>query len=150
VGLVSISGVKFTTSRLCAEKTLAHIAARLPRFRPREGVAARPDLREGWRVHAGELRAGPRAGAKRGALSQIIAEESVQHLDDLVFRRTTLWEDPVATAEAARVLSALFDWGPRRVAEELARLDRALAPRATERSARIGREPGHALRPGPA
>lgn len=147
-GLVSVSGVKFTTSRLGAEKTLARIARRLPPARALD--TPRPGLQEGWRVEAGELGAGPDAPARRAALARIIAEESVRHLDDLVFRRTTLWEDPEATARVARELSALFDWGPRRVEEELSRLDRAFATHATGTTAVIGREPGYALRPDPA
>lgn len=42
-------------------------------------------------------------------MRRLIAEESVQHLDDLVFRRTVLWEDSKDTLHAAEELCALFD-----------------------------------------
>ncbi len=125
-GLFSVSGVKFTTSRLCAEKTLECIARRFPpknrdKRRPRSHAQARPALQEGWQLEAGELRAdsGTHGGVPlrwRKALSRIIAEESVQHLDDLVFRRTTLWEDPEGTVSAAGELALLVRLGaePRR------------------------------------
>lgn len=78
----------------------------------------------------------------RNALSRLIAEESVQHLDDLVFRRTTLWEDPAGTAAAAGELALLFGWGPSRAAEERSRLSLRLATMSMGAGAHIGRRPG--------
>jgi glycerol-3-phosphate dehydrogenase len=129
--LFSVSGVKFTTSRLCAEKTLERIARRFPHFRSRSHAQARPVLQKGWQLEAGELRAGPNARLRRNALSRLIAEESVQHLDDLVFRRTTLWEDPEGTASAAGELALLFGWGPSHAEQERTRLSRQRAPALT-------------------
>ncbi|MGH8568745.1 MAG: FAD-dependent oxidoreductase, partial [Gammaproteobacteria bacterium] len=159
-GLFSVSGVKFTTSRLCAEKTLECIARRFPpknrdKPMPRSQAQARPALQEGWQMGAGELRAGPNAGSDpgthggvplrwRNALSRLIAEESVQHLDDLVFRRTTLWEDPAGTASAAGELALLFGWEPSRAQQERSRLSLRLATTSTGAGAHIGRQPGFA------
>jgi glycerol-3-phosphate dehydrogenase len=139
-GLFSVSGVKFTTSRLCAEKTLECISRRFPpknRDKPRPRAQARPALQEGWQMEAG-VGAGPRARPDEGthggvplrwrnALSRLIAEESVQHLDDLVFRRTTLWEDPEGAASAAGELALLCGWAPSRAEEERSRLSLRLA-----------------------
>lgn len=144
-GLFSVSGVKFTTSRLCAEKTLECIARRFPpknreKLRPRSHAPARPAVQQGWHLEADELRAGPNARLRRNALSRLIAEESVQHLDDLVFRRTTLWEDPEGTASAAGELALLFGWGPSRAEQERSRLSLRLATMC----APVGRRPGFA------
>ncbi|MGH8478648.1 MAG: FAD-dependent oxidoreductase [Gammaproteobacteria bacterium] len=157
-GLFSVSGVKFTTSRLCAEKTIECIARRFPpkdieKTRPRSHAQARPALQEGWQMEAGELRAGPNAESDAGthggvplrwrnALSRLIAEESVQHLDDLVFRRTTLWEDPEGTASAAGELALLFGWGPSRAEQERSRLSLRIASTSTGAGAHIARQPG--------
>ncbi|MGH8576362.1 MAG: FAD-dependent oxidoreductase [Gammaproteobacteria bacterium] len=165
-GLFSVSGVKFTTSRLCAEKTLECIARRFPpkdreKLRPRSHARARPAPQEGWQLDAGELRAGPNAESDPGthggvplrwrkALSRLIADESVQHLDDLVFRRTTLWEDPEGTASAAGELALLFGWGPSRAEEERSRLSLRLATTSTGAGAHIGRQPGFAEAADPA
>jgi glycerol-3-phosphate dehydrogenase len=148
-GLFSVSGVKFTTSRLCAEKTLERIARRFPpknrdKLRSHSHAQARPVLQQGWQLEAGELRAGPNARLRRNALSRLIAEESVQHLDDLVFRRTTLWEDPEGTASAAGELALLFGWGPSRAEQERTRLSLRLATTSTGAGAHIGRQPGFA------
>jgi glycerol-3-phosphate dehydrogenase len=144
-GLFSVSGVKFTTSRLCAEKTLECIARRFPpknreKLTPRSHAPARPAVQQGWHLEADELRAGPNARLRRNALSRLIAEESVQHLDDLVFRRTTLWEDPEGTASAAGELALLFGWGPSRAEQERSRLSLRLATMC----APVGRRPGFA------
>jgi glycerol-3-phosphate dehydrogenase len=145
-GLFSVSGVKFTTSRLCAEKTLECISRRFPpknRDKPRPPAQARPALQEGWQMEAGEPDPGTHEGAPlrwRNALSRLIAEESVQHLDDLVFRRTTLWEDPEGAASAAGELALLCGWAPSRAEEELSRLSLRLATVC----APIGHEPGFA------
>jgi hypothetical protein len=61
-------------------------------------------------------------------------------LDDLVFRRTTLWEDPEGTASAAGELALLFGWGPSRAEQERSRLSLRLATMC----APVGRRPGFA------
>ena len=43
-------------------------------------------------------------------LAAIIREESVVHLDDLVFRRTSLWENSCAALEIAPVICKFFPW----------------------------------------
>jgi len=59
---------------------------------------------------------------------KIIESETVVHLDDLVFRQTTLWENPAAAMQLALQLLALFDWDARQVDDELNRLANALEP----------------------
>ncbi len=144
-GLFSVSGVKFTTSRLGAEKTLECVARRFPELAPRSPlrVAVRPAVQEGWQIEASLLGLGAHV---RETLARLIAEESVLHLDDLVFRRTTLWEDPEGTVRKTGDLAALFAWGPGRAEEERSRLLRQLGaadgPGPTHRARNGGRKPG--------
>jgi hypothetical protein len=55
-------------------------------------------------------------------LTSIIDEESVRHLDDLIFRRTTIWENPSRALECSPVISELFDWDPSRRSQEISRI----------------------------
>ena len=66
-------------------------------------------------------------------LRRLVAEEAVQHLDDLVLRRTTLGDDPRTARAVAAPVSELFAWdGPRRKLE-LERLERCLDEAAATR-----------------
>ncbi len=55
-------------------------------------------------------------------LAPLIAEESVQHLDDLVFRRTPLGDDPARALRLAPQLCALFNWDVSRRSAEIDRI----------------------------
>lgn len=121
-GLYSVSGVKFTTARLVAERTLDRIfpgrraepAGPEPVLAPDE-VAGRGEFAFDWRPE-------PRDTGWQARLRALIAEESVCHLDDLVVRRTTLWENPARSREIAPALADLFDWDQARRREEFDRL----------------------------
>jgi glycerol-3-phosphate dehydrogenase len=89
----------------------------------------RPGPRQGWQQTAREL-GGLENEGFRAQLLPIIESEMVLHLDDLVLRRTTLWEDPAAAMELAPQLLALFDWDARRADNEISRLASALEPAA--------------------
>ncbi|MDA8164479.1 MAG: FAD-dependent oxidoreductase [Desulfobacteraceae bacterium] len=84
----SVSGVKFTTARLVAHKTLSLVfpeaAAPLPceKLAP---VTPRGVFLDGQGL-AGDVPA--------GELRTLIAEESVRSVDDLLYRRTDLWLVP--------------------------------------------------------
>lgn len=125
-GLYSVSGVKFTTSRLVAEKT---IATAFPQF---QGVALTDE-----RV----LTPPPEASSRQGLfdyhwypdsqdvvwkaeLSQLIADESVQHLDDLILRRTSLGDNPERAVSILPMLCELWNWDETRCQEEIARVRR--------------------------
>jgi len=87
-GLVSVSGVKLTTARLTAEKTVRHLCRRLGR--PFEVVqtvgrpppAAPPEAAAFRRL----CQADP--GAARAVVDRIVETEAVRCLDDLLLRRT--------------------------------------------------------------
>ena len=60
-------------------------------------------------------------------LRSLLREEAVQHLDDLIFRRTTLWENPLRAIEVAPLISRLFDWDDCRRRAEIDRVEQKLA-----------------------
>jgi glycerol-3-phosphate dehydrogenase len=109
-GFFSISGVKLTTARRVAEKTLTRLfpEKRVPGCPVKDGshshqttIETRWDFDANWRPN----------GSDSGwavALSSLIKEESVLHLDDLILRRTTLWENPSRSVEIASILCKAF------------------------------------------
>jgi glycerol-3-phosphate dehydrogenase len=130
-GFYTISGVKLTTARRLAERTLSRIFP---------GKAVPPDLSvDGpfthkpiscgkwdyecdWRPAEGDT-------GWEEALKALIAEEAVLHLDDLVLRRTTLWENPFRAVEIAPLLCRLFSWDGERTKTETERLKEKLLNR---------------------
>jgi glycerol-3-phosphate dehydrogenase len=94
-GFFSISGVKFTTARLVAQKTLSRIFPGVARpsvwseqigNRPR-GIFlnGEPNRKDAW---------SPNGAGSMDGLRALIAEEAVCQRDDLYFRRTDLWLHP--------------------------------------------------------
>ena len=126
-GLVSISGVKLGASRVVAENTMRAVTKRY--FNGSYGespqLCDRPASSHGWRVSAEDPDA-PEDEYRLAQLRKIIADEMVVHIDDLVLRRSTLWENPVAAMKFAPQLLDLFDWDVQRKSEELSRLRKAL------------------------
>jgi glycerol-3-phosphate dehydrogenase len=108
-GLVSVSGVKWTTARLVAEKTLRLVAARIgrelaePSDAPRPAPAPRidaPAFRE-------LLRGDPDAALAH--VARIRDEEAVLSLDDLLLRRTDWGMDPRVGTELGAALRTIAD-----------------------------------------
>lgn len=125
-GLWSVSGVKFTTARAVAEAALRRIH---PERAPAELAWSRASCarlraftRFGphWRPEADE-------GPWQEDLRRLVREESVQHLDDLLLRRTSLGDDPRTGRAVAATLAGLFEWGEPRRARELERTKAMLA-----------------------
>ncbi len=106
-GLVSASGVKYTTARALAESTLRALCGGQP---PPVGDDARPAAAR-WptRDELEDPAADEALLAER--LGRLARAESVVHLDDLVLRRTDIGLDPVGAERAvgriARLLPAL-------------------------------------------
>lgn len=119
-GLFSISGVKFTTSRLVAEKCLRRIFGRRRLVGRTE--AAYPAIQSGWELDPAALLRRAEPAQWLDPLRRLIGEEAVVHLDDLFLRRTTLWEDTGSAVALAPQVCQLFAWGPGRCERELARL----------------------------
>jgi glycerol-3-phosphate dehydrogenase len=102
--LVSVSGVKFTTARLVAERTLDVLGPRLGRLRARRGER-RPPRVGGLDFTQGPETFGPDTVA---SLRELAETESVVTIDDLLFRRTN-WAVAERDTEPlrARVAGAL-------------------------------------------
>jgi glycerol-3-phosphate dehydrogenase len=122
-GLFTVSGTKFTTARSAARRVLAAVRSsgvlRWPAVAPRDyppcyTTAADGLFRDEWTMLDVETRA--------AALARILAREAVEHLDDLVLRRTTLGDQPLRALAAARALCALDDRWARQADGEVARL----------------------------
>lgn len=120
-GLTSVSGVKFTTSRLVARHALTTIfgdPGSISRARPR------PEPRTGWSASGSLAGEGDLEGLLRD-LKPIIDQEWVVHLDDLVVRRTTLWENLQSLSLIMPRICGLFPWDADRQAQEIKRVNRS-------------------------
>lgn len=126
-GLISVSGVKFTTARLVAEKTLRSIFERkgapLPPLAatPRPPATAPPSLDGLERLLATDLE---QATMLLRGLSR---DEAVRHLDDLMLRRTDWGMDPRRGLSVARSIATLLDWDEARITCEVERLEQLIA-----------------------
>lgn len=118
-GLFSVSGVKFTTARHVALKTLSCIA--------KSSLPGAEDLLSRNRnvqplPHALPTIADP-GDQSFSALSTLIRQEAVLHLDDLFLRRINLWHDPVRMLDRAEEVADRFSgWDAARKKEEMERL----------------------------
>lgn len=122
-GLFTVSGTKFTTARAAARRALAVIRRsgdlRWPAMPPRNYPPCYSTTADGlfgaeWTMADVE--------ARRGGLQRIMAREAVEHLDDLVLRRTTLGDQPTRALIAAREICALNERWTRQADAEVARL----------------------------
>ncbi|MEM7025146.1 MAG: FAD-dependent oxidoreductase, partial [Pseudomonadota bacterium] len=120
-GLFSIAGIKFTTSRKVAERVL-RLAAPAAVGSPQEGSWTSRSLK------GLDANIDPSAEGWSRALEAVIAEESVCHLDDLVLRRTALWESPKSALMRGPDLCGLFPWNEQRRNAEVERLRKSLEP----------------------
>ncbi len=108
-GLFSISGVKYTTARDVAEKTLRlvfgeHLAPVDPEKTARPEATRLPAARD---VRAA-MDPDADVEAIRARLGELVADEAVVRTDDLLLRRTSWGEDPEAAAQLANAVNALL------------------------------------------
>lgn len=104
-GLYSVSGVKFTTSRLVADKTLNRVFPDAEKM-PHETVlerSERPNLSFGFDWE-------PAAEEDFRLLKDIVQNEAVVHLDDLILRRTSLGDNPERAKKILPKIRHLFGW----------------------------------------
>ncbi len=115
-GLYTVSGIKFTTARKVAQKTLKIIF-------PGDTPVQHRDMgdcsftRPGrfawdWQPHENDR-------SWQQQIESIIQGQSVVHLDDLVLRRTTIGDNPARALRAAPVLARLFGWNTDREQQEI-------------------------------
>jgi len=139
-GLFTVSGTKFTTARSAARRVLAAIRRAGVLRWPAAAAQAYPPCHTSvdglfgteWTMHDVE--------GRRPGLAEIIQHEAVEHLDDLVLRRTTLGDQPVRALTAARALCALDSRWQQQAEREIARLAAQLGWR---QAARAMNRPGH-------
>lgn len=116
-GLYSISGVKFTTARLVADKTLSKMFPQnkkqshdsILQKNPPENLSFNYD----WT---------PNTDEDLKTLKDIIDNESVLHLPDLLLRRTSLADNPKRALEILPKLKPLFDYNDTQWNEEIKKL----------------------------
>jgi glycerol-3-phosphate dehydrogenase len=127
-GLFSVSGIKFTTARKVAGKTLSMIFRKVgeheePRRRGETGDAleydeSMPGMYDfDWYPRDGDP-------SWKDPLRRIIEEESVLHLDDLMIRRTSLGDNPARAMNISREICGIFRWDDARCRFEIQRLRR--------------------------
>lgn len=121
-GLITVSGSKFTTARSAARQAIAAVR--------RSGVVKWPMSAQAYppcHVSAADGLFGSEwtvrdLEAKRAVLEHIIHHEAVEHLEDLVLRRTTLADQPARALQAARALCAFDERWRQDADREVARL----------------------------
>ena len=121
-GLFSVSGIKYTTSRLVAEKTMKKVFPGCKAKKTSPPAAAnsgRGFFTYDWHEAASTAIAG---------LKPLIEEEAVVHLDDLLLRRTGLGENRRLIKELLPRLRSLFSWNEGRWQRECERLLDLLPP----------------------
>ncbi|HYQ70557.1 MAG TPA: FAD-dependent oxidoreductase, partial [Gammaproteobacteria bacterium] len=117
--LFSVSGVKFTTARKVAETVLGRAVGRGVVRKHREHRRPVPVPSAVWSCSApGDAGLEPCLPGLR----DLIEQEAVVHLDDLVLRRTTLWENRGTVMQLAPRLCDLFPWNEERRRAETDRL----------------------------
>ncbi len=113
-GLYSVGGIKFTTARLVAEKILGLAGCAGPLQQMTEQV------KSSYTVPRGDDRLAP--------YRELLARDgSIVHLDDLVFRRSTLWERGGQAMGLVEELCTLFPWDRERRQRELTKCRACLA-----------------------
>lgn len=126
-GLYTVSGVKFTTARLVAEKTLQTICKHQANLLCTDKSKAAFDFEVDSNI--GNFSSGWENSTERpkvmAQLREIIRAESVVHLDDLMLRRTTLGDDPRQALELAELICECFDWDDEQQIAEIAQLKQA-------------------------
>ena len=125
-GLYSVAGIKFTTARKVAEKTLSMI------FRKEKGRDEHGPLRDAGEIPEIDERMtgiydfdwypGNGDPSWKDPLRRIVAEESVLHLDDLMIRRTSLGDNPARAMKISREICGIFRWDEARCRLEIERL----------------------------
>jgi glycerol-3-phosphate dehydrogenase len=104
-GLYSISGVKFTTSRLVANKTLNRVFPGAKKI-PHEKMVEQMD--NGSVSFAYEWEPSNQDDLDR--LKGIVENEAVVHLGDLIFRRTSLGDHPERAIKVLPQIRSIFPW----------------------------------------
>jgi glycerol-3-phosphate dehydrogenase len=118
-GLFSVSGVKFTTARLVAEKTLQRIFGNdLGNFQ-RDG--RKPLTEKELEIYRNDWSKTEINGYDE-TLKEIISNESVVHLEDFMIRRTTIGDKPDNAFKHSQKACSIFGWNEADSKKEIERL----------------------------
>ena len=118
-GLISVSGVKYTTARKLAQRVVAMLPG--PPVAPLEDVPS--DEQAACVPGYGDASAG---AIDASLLATIVRNESVTCAEDLVFRRTGLWQDPAAAEACLPAIAQALGMSAEDSETELARLRMSL------------------------
>lgn len=124
-GLFSVSGVKYTTSRLVAEKVMRRI---FPGARAKRPPAPPADANSGRGFSTYDWTARQAVSAAAADIKMMLAEEAVVHLDDLLFRRGGLGENRRRVMDLLPQLRPFFPWNDLRWQQECDRVKNLLKP----------------------
>ena len=116
-GLFSVSGVKYTTARDVAEKTLRRAFAGLGEIGEETG---RPQGREIPAI--GAAAEGDATNDLAEAVRRFADDEAVVHLDDLLLRRGDWGDDPRTLERTGQAVGEMLGWDEARLGAELDRL----------------------------
>jgi len=120
-GLFSVSGVKYTTSRRVAQKTLDLIFPDT-KNRTSNNTAVYPVSSSSIKTFGFDWMPSDENKGWLQALKQLIDDESVVHVDDLLFRRTSLGENKRRLSTIIPHLRDIFPLNDHQWREELKRL----------------------------
>jgi glycerol-3-phosphate dehydrogenase len=122
-GLFSISGIKFTTSRLVADKTLDRVFPKDKKM-PHEKILENMKIKNisfdyDWdSLDEDDL----------SLLKEIVENESVLHLSDLILRRTSLGDHPERAIKILPKIRPIFDWNDKRWKDEVEQFKKQFYP----------------------
>jgi glycerol-3-phosphate dehydrogenase len=119
LGLYSISGVKFTTSRRVAAAIISQIFPKHP-YQNQSDIHLIQSLDPDITLDSDHLLKGEMFSSH---LRQILTTESVQFLDDFILRRTSLGDHPEQAISSAPFICQFFDWDKSRCHEEISKLN---------------------------
>jgi len=128
-GLYTVSGVKYTTARLVAEKTLKLIfpEKKVQKVTSDQSFNSLSLEANTHRIFDFNWIPASNDDKWMNNLRPFIEEESVLHLDDLIFRRTTLWDNPKRALKIAPSICELFQWETSRCTKEIERLKKRIS-----------------------
>ena len=124
-GFYSVSGIKFTTARRVAQRLLDRIQLKLRR-RDTKNETRRPvkelDSYDALATLMPKSLTDTDDLIWKEQVIKVVQEEAVQHLDDLIFRRSDIWEEAGHALEIAPHICDLIGWDEYRRNQELQRL----------------------------
>lgn len=118
--LYSVSGIKFTTSHKEAKRAIDSIlGSSNTDTLKRPELSASPDTV----CRDYDWMPGENDSSWKDALTKIIETESVVHLDDLIYRRTSIGDNRLRAQKLAAEISDLFKWSESRRLSEIASIE---------------------------